>query len=71
MDTSFRVLIKNGFKNDMREGKKRKRERVRKGIKRIREKKSEAEGEIVWRRKNQEDKKEIATLLRETEGVKK
>ena len=27
----------------------------------MREKKKEAEGEIVWRRKNQEDKKEIAT----------
>ena len=26
----------------------------------MREKKREAEGEIVWRRKNQEDKKEIA-----------
>ena len=26
----------------------------------MREKKREGEGEIVWRRKNQEDKKEIA-----------
>ena len=26
----------------------------------MREKKKEAEGEIVWRRKNQENKKEIA-----------
>ena len=33
----------------------------------MREKKREPEGEIVWRRKNQEDKKEIA--LRETEEV--
>ena len=37
------------------------RERVREGIKRVREKKWEADGEIVWRRKNQEAKKEIAT----------
>ena len=29
MDTSFRVLTKNGFKNDMREEKKGKRERER------------------------------------------
>ena len=28
----------------------------------MREKKRETEGEIVWRRKNQEDRKEIATL---------
>ena len=27
----------------------------------MREKKRETEGEIVWRRKNKEDKKEIAT----------
>ena len=27
----------------------------------MREKKREPEGEIVWRRKNQEDKKEIVT----------
>ena len=27
----------------------------------MREKKREAEGEIVWRRKNQEDEKEIPT----------
>ena len=27
----------------------------------MREKKRETEGEIVWRRNNQEDKKEIAT----------
>ena len=27
----------------------------------MREKKREAEGQIVWRRKNQEDKKEIVT----------
>ena len=30
-------------------------------MKRISEKKRETEGEIVWNRKNQEDKKEIAT----------
>ena len=35
----------------------------------MREKKREPEGEIVWRRKNQKDKKEIA--LRETEEVVK
>ena len=29
MDTSFRVLIRNGFKNDMRESKKREIERER------------------------------------------
>ena len=41
----------------MREGERESRE----GIKRIRKKKRETEGEIVWRRKNQEDKKEIPT----------
>ena len=29
MDISFRILIKNGLKNDVREGKKRERERER------------------------------------------
>ena len=38
----------------------RERERVRDRIKRISEKKRETAGEIVWNRKNQEDKKEIA-----------
>ena len=37
--------------------------------KRTSEKRKEAEVEIVWNRKNQEDEKEIATPLRETEGV--
>ena len=35
---------------------------------RMREKKSEPEGEIVWRRKNQEERNSD-TPLRETEGV--
>ena len=35
----------------------------------MREKKGEAKGEIVWRRKNQEDKKEIATHRYERERV--
>ena len=35
----------------------RETKRVREGIKRLREKKREIEGEIAWKRKNQEDKK--------------
>ena len=35
--------------------------RVREGIKRMREKKRETEGEIAWKRENQEDKKEVVT----------
>ena len=35
----------------------RERKRVREGMKRMREKKSEIEGKIAWKRKNQEDKK--------------
>ena len=37
--------------------KERETKRVREGIKRMREKKREIEGEIAWKRKNQEDKK--------------
>ena len=35
----------------------RERKRPREGIKRMRDKKRETEGEIAWKRKNQEDKK--------------
>ena len=55
MDTSFRVLIKNDFKNDMRKAKKRKierdrdieRQRVREGIKRMREKEGDRRRDSV------------------------
>ena len=53
MDTSFRVLIRNGFKNDMRESKKRE----------IRERETERERERE--RRERERERELERGLRE------
>ena len=53
--------MREAKKTEIERGREERERESRERIKRMREKKRKAEGEVVWRRQNQEDKKEMAT----------
>ena len=53
----FRLPREICFQINRKRERERERERVREGMKRMREKNTEIEVQIAWKRKNQEDKK--------------